>query len=107
GVAARVGGDDHKVEMTCPACAAPVRDRWQACPSCGYRMHVFSTAPTCPSCHHIVEQEWHVCPHCAYTLPEVPEEQRMPARALMEAARREGVKGTALAAPVRREDTLM
>jgi hypothetical protein len=107
GLTALFGSDHRAVEMTCPACAAPVRDRWQACPSCGYRMHVMSTPPTCPNCHQGVEQGWHVCPHCAATLPEVTEEQRVPARALVEAARREGVTGTGIATLTSREDTIL
>jgi len=80
-------GASRKTEIACPACAAPVRDRWQACPSCGYRMHVINDTPACPTCRQPVDREWRVCPHCAAALPTVPEEQRVPARAMVEAAR--------------------
>jgi len=82
-----LGSTPAKVEVACPACAEPVRDRWQACPSCGYRMHVISGPLACPTCNQPVDREWRTCPHCAAALPEVPDAQRVPARAMVEAAR--------------------
>ena len=74
-------------EVACPNCATPVQDGWQACPSCGYRMHVINAAPVCGQCHHPVDRAWSVCPHCAAALPKAPDEQRVPARQMVEAAR--------------------
>jgi RNA polymerase subunit RPABC4/transcription elongation factor Spt4 len=80
-------GGSRATEIACPACAMPVRDRWQACPGCGYRMHVINATPSCPTCHLAVDRDWHVCPHCASKLPIRPDEERVPARAMVEAAR--------------------
>lgn len=74
-------------EVACPNCATPVKDGWQACPSCGYRMHVINTPPACSNCRQPVDRAWAVCPHCASALPKVPDEQRVPARQMVEAAR--------------------
>lgn len=82
-----MGSQAATVDVTCPACATSVRDRWQACPSCGYRMHVIAGPLTCPTCHQAVDKDWKTCPHCATALPEIPDERRVPARAMVEAAR--------------------
>lgn len=81
-------GGAPKREVACPNCATPVQDGWQACPSCGYRMHVVNAPPACADCHQPVDRAWSVCPHCAAALPKLPEEQRVPARQMVEAARR-------------------
>lgn len=87
-----VRGSAAKVDVACPACATPVQDRWQACPSCGYRMHVITGPLTCPTCHQPVDKDWKTCPHCATALPEVPDEQRVPARSMVEAARMHAIE---------------
>lgn len=86
-LSALFGGNSPPIEIACPSCAAPVRDRWQACPNCGYRMHVINETSSCPTCHREVDRAWHVCPHCANKLPVRPDEERVPARAMVEAAR--------------------
>ncbi|MCL4545023.1 MAG: zinc ribbon domain-containing protein [Chloroflexi bacterium] len=98
-------GATHRKDVTCPACATPVEDGWQACPSCGYRMHVIQEPPQCSACHHAVAREWRVCPHCAAELPIAPEERRVPARAMVEAARLHSettalVKSESIASPI-------
>jgi predicted amidophosphoribosyltransferase len=50
-------------------------------------MHVINASPECGHCHHPVDRAWSVCPHCATALPKVPDEQRVPARQMVEAAR--------------------
>ena len=96
-----LGSSTPRREVACPNCATPVQDGWQACPSCGYRMHVMNTLPACGNCHQPVDRTWSVCPHCASTLPKVPDEQRIPAHQMVEAARRHNLGQSASLAPLK------
>jgi type II secretory ATPase GspE/PulE/Tfp pilus assembly ATPase PilB-like protein len=46
-------------DALCPACAAPVRPRFLACPACGTRLH-----RRCP-CGSRLDDGWQFCPACA------------------------------------------
>jgi hypothetical protein len=57
-----------ELARVCPACAAPVRAEFVACPLCAARLR-----ERCRACAAPVEPGWRACPHCAAALGATPE----------------------------------